>query len=118
MIRNFLLSAAAVAATTYLLPNAYIEGGFTTQGFVNLLIVVLVLGIVNTFIKPIIKVISLPITILTLGLFSFVISGAMVWITDKVLNTFTAGGFWGAVIFAVVLALVQIVLSIFENDDK
>lgn len=114
MIRNFILSAIAVAITVYLLPGADISGNY----FVTLGLVTLLLAIVNALIKPLVQVISLPINILTLGLFSIVINGLMIKIVDYVLVGFSINSFWTAIIFGVVLSVVNWGLSLFKDGDE
>jgi putative membrane protein len=114
MIRNFILSAIAIAITVYLLPGADIPANY----FINLAMVTLVLAIVNALIKPIVSVITLPINVITLGLFSLIINGLMIWLVDYVLIGFTLSSFWNAVIFAVVLSIVNWGLSLFKDGDN
>lgn len=114
MIRNFILSAIAVAITVYLLPGADISGNY----FVTLGLVTLLLAIVNALIKPLVQAISLPINILTLGLFSLVINGLMIKIVDYVLVGFSINSFWTAIIFGVVLSVVNWGLSLFKDGDE
>lgn len=117
MIKNFIFSAIAVAVAAYILPNAEIMGESTAY-LVNLAVVVIVLAIVNTVIRPIISLVTLPINIMTLGLFSLFINGFMVWLVDKVLGGFTAGGWWGAFLFGIVISLVNIILPSHDSDRK
>jgi putative membrane protein len=104
-IIQLILSAIAVGITAYLLP------GVTVDGFITALIVAVVLAVVNTFVRPIILVLTLPITILTLGLFSLVITALMVILTDYVVPGFEVAGFWSALFFGVVLALISMVFG-------
>lgn len=113
MIRNFILAAIAIAITVYLLPGAVISGNY----FINLALVTLVLAIVNALIRPIVSVITLPINVITLGLFSIVINGLMIWLVDYVLVGFSLGSFWTAVIFGVVLSIVNWGLSLFKDGE-
>jgi putative membrane protein len=113
MIRNFILSAVAVAITVYLLPGAFISNNY----IVTLALVTLLLAIVNALIKPIVQAISLPINILTLGLFSLVINGAMIKIVDYILNDFYVNSFWTSVLFGLILSIVNWGLSLFRDGD-
>lgn len=104
-IMKLILSALAVGIAAYLLP------GVTVDGFVAAVIVAVVLAIVNTFVKPVITILTLPINIVTLGLFSLVITALMVILTDYVVPGFEVAGFWSALFFGVVLALISMVFG-------
>jgi putative membrane protein len=104
-IIQLILSAIAVGITAYLLP------GVTVDGFITALIVAVVLAVVNNFVRPIITILTLPITVLTLGLFSLVITALMVILTDYVVPGFEVAGFWSALFFGVVLALISMVFG-------
>jgi len=103
---RLLVNALAVAITAYILPNVSIDSFFTA------LVVAVVLAVINTFIKPIIGFLTLPINLITLGLFSFIVNGVFIWYASQLINGFTVGGFLWAVIFSIVLSLISSVLSI------
>jgi putative membrane protein len=105
MIFSLLLSTAAVAASAYLLPGVHVTGFWTALG------VAVVLGIVNALILPLLLLITLPINILSLGLFSFVIIALMVLLVGKIVPGFTVDSFWWALVFALVLAIINGVLK-------
>jgi len=69
------------------------------------------LGIVNTIIKPILVLLTLPLTILTLGLFLLVINGLMLWLVSALVRGFHVSGFWGAVFGSILISLVSWILS-------
>ncbi len=107
MVKNiikFLVSGFAVYATAYLL------NGVTVSDFKVALIVALVLAALNLLVKPILTILSLPITILSLGLFTFVIDALMVLIASKIVPGFTVDGFLTAIMFSLVLSIVSFVL--------
>ena len=107
MVKNiikFLVSGFAVYATAYLL------NGVTVSDFKVALIVALVLAALNLLVKPILTILSLPITILSLGLFTFVIDALMVLIASKIVPGFTVDGFLTAIVFSLVLSVVSFVL--------
>jgi putative membrane protein len=114
MIRNFILAAIAIAITVYLLPGAVISGNY----FVTLGLVTLLLAIVNALIRPVVSFIAIPINVLTLGLFSIVINGLMIWIVDRVLSGFSISSFVTAILFGIVLSIVNWGLSLFKNNDE
>jgi putative membrane protein len=106
ILLNLLLSGIAVAIAAYLIPGA------TVDGYLTAIIVAVVLAIVNATIVPILQVLTLPLNILTLGLVSLIINVLMVLLVAKLVPGFEISGFWVALVFAVVLALVNMVLWI------
>ncbi|HOE15832.1 MAG TPA: phage holin family protein [Syntrophorhabdaceae bacterium] len=105
LMLKWLLMAASVAIAAYIIP------GVTISGFFPALFVALFLGIVNTLIRPVLILITLPINILTLGLFTFVINAILVLLTASVIKGFDVRGFWIAMLFSVVLSIVNYVLN-------
>jgi putative membrane protein len=108
IVISIILNAIAVYITAAILPGVHISS------ILNTLVVAVVLGLINTFIKPIISVFALPFTILTLGLFSFVISGLMVLLVSKIVPGFTVDNFLWAMAFALVLSIVNSFLGMFK----
>ena len=102
------ISAIAVGITAYVLPGATV----TISGAV---IVAVVLGALNLFIRPILFILTLPLTILTLGLFSLVINALLVMLADAIVSGFSVDGFWWALLFALVLAVVNWVFSLWRR---
>lgn len=98
---SIILSSIAVFVTANILPGVHLDG------FGTALIVAIVLGFINTFIRPLIFLLTLPINILTLGLFTLVIIGGIVMLVSAIVPGFKVDGFLYAMIFAVVLALVN-----------
>jgi putative membrane protein len=84
----WLLNAAALMAVAYLMPQ------ITVTNFISALIAAFALGFVNTVIRPILTVLTLPISILTLGFFFLLLNGLLFWMVGKVLNGFEVNGFW------------------------
>jgi putative membrane protein len=90
--------------------------GITVASFTTSVIVAIVLGLLNAFLKPILVVLSLPVTIVTLGLFMLVINAAIVLICDYFISGFKVDGFITALIFSVLLSVCQwIIFSIFKD---
>jgi putative membrane protein len=83
------------------------------EGFLAALVAAFLLGIVNTIIKPILVLFTLPLTILTLGLFLLVINGLMLWLVSALVRGFHVSGFWGAVFGSILISLVSWLLSKF-----
>lgn len=104
IIVSLLINGLAVYITASILP------GVSVDNFITAILVSVVLGVVNTFIKPILFILTLPATISTLGLFTFVINALMVFLVAAFVPGFHIGGFWSAVLFSIVLSLVSFVL--------
>jgi putative membrane protein len=102
---KFLLSAIITYVLAKFLPGSHIDG------FSDAIILVIVLAILNAIVKPILKIIGLPITILTLGLFLFVINALIVMMASYLLSGFEVDGFISALIFSVVLSVVTSVVD-------
>lgn len=109
---HWFFSAIAVMVTAYILP------GISVKSFFVALIVAVVLGFFNMIIKPILIVFTLPINILTLGLFTFVINALLVLLTSTVVPDFNVGGFWWALLFSLILSLVNSILHHFEPGGE
>ncbi len=105
LLINILLSTIAVFVTGYILPGVKIDSWTTA------LILAIVLGIINAIIRPILLILTLPINILTLGLFTFVIIALCVLLASWLVPGFHVNGFWWAMAFGIILALVNSFLS-------
>ena len=94
-----------------LLALPYVFSGIHVASFTNAMVAALVLGLINALIRPILILLTLPATILTLGLFIFVINGLLFWFVGSLDLGFTVDGFWTAVLGAVVFSVISWVLS-------
>ena len=101
----WLINAAALFALPYLMSS------ITVDSIVTALIAALVLGLINTVVRPILVLLTLPVTILTLGLFIFVINGLLFWFVGSFIEGFTVGGFWAGVFGAIVYSIISWALS-------
>lgn len=114
---RLLISAAALWAASEIVPGISHEGGW-----VNLLLVALVFGVLNAVIRPILALLSCPLQILTLGLFTLVLNAGMLLLTGAVSQGlglgFTVDGFWPAFLGGLVISIVSILLSAFVRDDN
>lgn len=111
VILSILINAAALWVAAQLL------SGISVDGTSTLLLAALVFGVVNTFIKPLVSLLSLPLTILTLGLFHFVINAALLGLTAWLTPGFSISGFWAALFGAIIVSLVATFLDgILKND--
>lgn len=108
---NLFLSGVAVLLAAYFVP------GVSVDGFGSALLVAIVLGLVNAFVRPVVSLLALPLNILTLGLFSFVISAMMVMLTAAIVTSFQISGAGSALIFALVLSVVNGVLFLFAPEE-
>jgi putative membrane protein len=97
---RWIFSIVAILLAAYLIPGVEV----TPLGAV---ILAVVLGIINIFIKPVLRLLTLPLTILTLGLFSLVLNALLVLLADLIVPGFTVAGFWSAFLFAIVVSLVN-----------
>jgi putative membrane protein len=107
----WLLNAIALIGVTYVVPGISITGLWGQQGIITALVAALVLGLVNTIIRPLIVLLTLPVTILTLGLFYFVINGLLFWAVGSLLQGFNVSGFWAGFFGAIVYGLIGWALS-------
>jgi putative membrane protein len=101
----WLINALALLALKYIMPS------ITVDSFVTALIVAVVLGLINTVIRPIFIILTLPVTILTLGLFIFVINGLLFWAVGNFVPGFHVDGFWSGVFGAIIYSIISWALS-------
>lgn len=105
IIIHWLIATIAIVITAYILP------GVSVSGFLPAFVAAAVLGLVNAVLRPIIVILTLPINLLTLGLFTLVINALMVYITDTLVPGFEVAGFGWAILFAIILFFVNWVLK-------
>ena len=96
---------------------AHFMKGVHVAGFVTALLVAIVLGLLNVFIKPIFVLLTLPFTIFTLGLFLLVINALIILLCTNIVGGFSVDSFWTALLFSVVLSLSQSVLFAIVGKD-
>ena len=101
----WILNAVALMAVAYFMPQIKVTS------FVSALIAAFALGAVNTLIRPVLTLLTLPISILTLGFFYLVINGLLFWMVGKMLNGFSVDGFWAAVFGGLLYGLISWLLS-------
>jgi len=101
-----------------LLTVAYVMPGIAVASFATALVAALVLGLVNAVIRPVLVLLTLPVTIVTLGLFIFVINGLLFWFVGSYLQGFVVGGFWAGVFGAIVYSLISWALSSLVFEEK
>lgn len=101
MLLKLIVNGLAVLIVSYVLPGIRVNSYFTA------LVVAVVLGIANMILKPILLLITLPINILSLGLFTFVINAILILLVSAIVPGFTVASFWWALIFSLVLSIVN-----------
>jgi putative membrane protein len=112
LIIRFLLNGLAVVLTAYLLPGVSVEDYWTA------LIVALVLSIANVIVKPILIILTIPITVVTLGLFLLVINAMIILMVDYLVDGFFVDGFWWALLFSLILSLFNSMFGDIAKDKK
>ena len=101
----WLINTVALAAVAYLMPSVSISSAGAA------LVAALVLGLVNTLVRPLLVLLTLPVTLLTLGLFIFVINGLLFWAVGSFVPGFHVAGFWAGVFGAIIYSLISWALS-------
>jgi putative membrane protein len=111
LLLNWLLSAVGLLIVSYVIP------GFYVRGFTAALIAALVIGLVNATLGLFLKILTLPLTLLTLGIFWWVINALMLMFASAILSpSFVVRGFWPALLGAIVLSLVNMILKALARD--
>lgn len=108
----WVLNAVALLAVTYLLPSIQV------LGFGSALLAALVLGFFNTLVRPVLAILTLPITVLTLGVFYLVLNGLLFWLASAFIPGFVVGGFVSAVVGAILYGVIAWVLSALIPNKK
>jgi putative membrane protein len=103
----WLVNTVSLAAVAYLMPSIQVSD------FVTALVAALILGLVNAIVRPILILLTLPATILTLGLFIFVVNGLLFWMVGSFVQGFVVQGFWAGFFGAIIYSLVSWMLSSF-----
>lgn len=105
LILRWILLALALLAVAAIIPGIHITG------FGTALIVALVIGVINTFIRPFVQILTLPINILTLGLFTFVINALMLWLVAGLVAGFEITGFFAALLGSILLSIFSLLIN-------
>ncbi len=117
-----LVNALALAAATYLLAGITLTGATDRDRVLTLVLVAVVFGVVNAVVRPVVKLLSLPFIILTLGLLVFVINGLMLlltsWLSGQIGLGFHVDGFWTAVLGGLVVMVASWVLELLVPDGR
>jgi len=123
-MKNFVVktiaNAGALAVAVWLLDKITLTGDSTGKKIGTLILVALIFGVVNFLVKPIVKLFSLPLLILTLGLFTLVVNALMLlltsWLADKLDLSFHVDGFWTAVVGGLIISIVSWALNVILPD--
>jgi putative membrane protein len=102
--------------TVAILFAAYVIEGIHVSGFLSAFFTAAILSILNAFFRPVLIILTLPINILTLGLFTFVINALMLMMASGVISGFAVSGFWAAVFGSLIISLVSWVLNSLINE--
>ena len=111
-IIRLITTTLAVLITAYILPGVYIDTFFTG------LVVALVLGVLNTIVRPVIILFSLPVVIFSFGLFLPVINILLILLADKLVDGFEVNGFWCALLFSIVMYIVSGIFDIIKRKSE
>jgi putative membrane protein len=112
LISKLLLTALAVIILAKLLP------GVSLNNYTTAIIVAAVIAILNVFVKPLLIIFTLPITILTLGLFLLIINAIIILLADRLIDGFGVSSIWTAILFSLLLSFLQSILHSLLKDDK
>jgi len=113
---NFLLKIVVIAAISFGL--AHVLKGVDVDDFWTALIFAVVLAVLNVFAKPLLIILTLPVTILTLGLFLFVINALIVLLASKFVDGFRIANFWWGLLFSIILSLIMSVIDRQIDTDR
>ena len=105
ILLSWLITAIALLALPYILPTIRVDGFAVALGMA------LVLGLINALLRPVLLLLTLPVTLLTLGLFIFVLNGLMFWLAGSLIEGFVVAGFWPAVFGSMVYSVVSWALT-------
>ena len=112
LLIRWVILVIAIWVTASLMPGFKVEGGIQ-----ELLLVAAVLGLINAFVRPIIKFLTCPLIFLTLGLFTLVINAALLWLTAWLLPSLTIDGFLATFIASLIISLISAALGMFVHED-
>jgi len=109
---KILITSLAVLFSAYLLP------GVSVDNYTTAILVAIVIALLNTFLKPILVLLTIPVTVLTLGLFLLVINAFIILFASELVKGFGVDGFWWALLFSIILSLVTSLLESIAGTHK
>jgi putative membrane protein len=119
LLIRWVITALALFVAVWLVPGIQVEG----NGWVVYAVMAVILGLVNAIVRPLLKLLTCPLIILTLGLFTLVINGLTLWLSSSIaVNWFNVGfyvnGFWPAFLGGLIVSVVTVILSALIRDDE
>lgn len=108
---RWIINTLALLITSYLVP------GVSFANFWSALIAALIFGLINAIVRPIMIVLTLPVNIVTFGIFTLVINALMFWLTSAIVKGFTVTGFWPAFFGALIYWIIIMLVSLIEKPD-
>jgi putative membrane protein len=111
-IVRIIITALAVVICSYMLPGVSVDGGLSA------LTVAAVLALLNAFVKPLLIILTIPITVFTLGLFLLFINALMILAAAEIVHSFHVSGFWSALLFSIVLTIVVSMLNALVRAEE
>lgn len=115
-ILRWVINAVALFLAVYLVPGVNLEGGW-----ISLIWLALIFGLINAFLRPLLKLLTCPLILLTLGLFTLLINTFLFWLTSQVGQAFGIGftitGFWAAFLGGLVVTIVSVIMSLILKDE-
>ena len=110
-IISLLINMVAILIISYLVPKI-----IQVESWIAALVAAFVLGVVNTFIRPLLVLLTLPLTVVTFGIFLLVINGLLLWVVSAIVQGFHVNGFLGALIGSILISIVSWILSRFVQS--
>ncbi|HKE52951.1 MAG TPA: phage holin family protein [Actinomycetes bacterium] len=122
ILTRILINAVALGVAAWIVDGVDLTSNSTANQVFTLLAVAAIFGLINTFIKPIVQLISLPFIVLTLGLLIFVINALLLWLTGAISSwiglSFSVEGFWPALLASLIISLVSWAMNMVIPDNK
>jgi putative membrane protein len=113
---NYIIKILATSLS--LLLAAYLVPGVTIPGFLTAILIALVISLLNIFLKPILVLFTIPLTIMSMGVFLFVINAIIIYISSSIIKGFVIQSFWDALIFTLILSIIQFVFGLKDSNVK
>ncbi|MFN8498258.1 MAG: phage holin family protein [Anaerolineae bacterium] len=114
---SWLVSAAAIAVTTWILPGLHVQGDTFTK-LLTVLLLAAILGFLNAILRPILYFASCGCIVLTLGLFIFIVNAAVFWLAASITPNYTVDNFWWALLASIIVSLITFAVNyfVYRND--
>jgi putative membrane protein len=122
ILTRIIINAIALGVAAWIVDGVDLTSESTANQVFTLLVVAIIFGLINTFIKPIVQLISLPFIVLTLGLLIFVINALLLWLTGAISSwlglSFSVEGFWPALLASLIISLVSFAMNMVLPDNE